>query len=121
MIDLSFLYQLAEGLPGLKDLPPDGQMIVFLGVIVQAIMGAFRLAITGTKTKENKPTHWYNRFLERFGPLLNVAWGGAIAAVSSVTVPVGLIGGAFSSYTFALVNKTVKPAIENVANRAKPQ
>jgi hypothetical protein len=121
LIDLTFLDSVLASIPGWSTMPEPVRGIIYVGIIVQAILGFSRLAITGSKTKETVLDHWFTRFMSRFGPIANVLLGGVLAAVSTVPLSVGLVGGGFSSYTYALVHKVAKPAFEKTVTHFGPK
>ncbi len=118
-IDLSFLENLTSGLPVLDTLGPEARGVVIVGVIVQLLLAGFRMAFTGSRTKEAKAEHWFNKTMVRVGPLVNAAMGLGIAAISTIPMEMGLIGGMVSQWTYAAFNKTAKPAVMATASKIK--
>ncbi len=117
MLDLGFLDQVVAGLPVLKDLPPEARSIVYTGVLVQLVISIVRMAATKSASKTGNSR--FNRFMSRFGPVVNVALGLALSQVSTIPTAIGLIGGGFSQWTYAFFNKTAAPLVKAAGSKVR--
>lgn len=123
-IDVSVLDELVATVPMLEKLTPNLRGLIYTGVMVQMLLGAIRLGVTRRKVRKvgvpDAELHPFNRFLGRFGPVVNIGLGAAIAVVTTIPMEIGLLGGAFSSFTFALLHKTGIPMIQKAMSAIKP-
>lgn len=120
-IDIKVLNELAAQVPILQSLPPSAQNLVFVGLAVQGIIGGARKVITNKTTAEEQPAHWFNRFIGRNGPLVNVALGFGLGYGTTIGWHLGLLGGALSSWSFAFLNKFLLPSLKATLEKFKPK
>lgn len=118
-IDVAPLDSVAASIPVLKQFSPEFRGVIITGVLVQAFLGAVRMAVTKKQGQEAAPKHWMNRFMGRFGPVVNVGLGVLFGLGTTMPMAVAAVGGGFSSWTFALVNKTIVPLFQTLLGGVK--